>query len=722
MSFSLERRISLGIAAVLAALLLMAGGAWWSVARFQAMLAWVDHTHQVLYGLEALQNHVLQVQAESQRYTATGDAGSRDRWSAATRRAEDDLARLAALTADNPDQRARVQALGPQLAAIVSQTRARHELRQARGAEAALAEMSRGTVRAAVETLGGTLRAAEEAERRFLAQRSDETQAAGRTIIATAVASSTLAAGLALLGVIFALRDLAARRRAEAELDEFFALSQDLLCIAGFDGYFQRLNPAWERTLGFTTAELTAQPYADFLHPEDREATRDQAARQAAGRDTMAFENRYRCRDGSYRWLQWNARPAVQEGRIFATARDITDRRQLEQIHQHFRALFESLPGLYLVLTPDLRIVAASDAYLQATMTKRAEIIGRGLFEVFPDNPGDPAATGTSNLRASLERVLRTSAPDTMAIQKYDVRRPDGSFEVRYWSPVNSPVLGVDRRIAYLIHRVEDVTDFVQRKAAAADGGAALQARLERMEAEVFHSSEQVQAVNAELEAFTYSVSHDLRAPLRHIDGFAGLLAKHAGPQLDEQGRRYVQVISDAARKMGRLIDDLLAFSRTGRAPLHLTSVDQAALVAAVIREGGYDGPGRTIEWHLAPLPAVRADAALLRQVWANYLDNAVKYSGKVPQPRIEVGTAAGAAPGECVCFVRDNGAGFDPRYADQLFGVFQRLHTEAEFEGTGIGLANVRRIIGRHGGRTWAEGAVGAGATFYFALPAADA
>src|SRR5205823_764890 len=182
---------------------------------------------------------------------------------------------------------------------------------------------------------------------------------------------------------------------------------------------------------------------------------------------------------------------------------------------------------------------------------------------------------------------------------------------------------------------------------------------------------------------------------------------------------RYLATISNAAKQMGCLIDDLLTFSRMARSSMRLAKVDQNALVAAVIRDGGYEQNHPAIAWDIAPLPATHADPAMLRQVWVNLIENAVKYSGKNPQPRIVIGcqpTPEDAA--EQVFFVRDNGVGFDMAYAHKLFGVFQRLHGPAEFEGTGIGLANVRRIIGRHGGRVWAEGVVQHGATFYFALP----
>jgi signal transduction histidine kinase len=243
----------------------------------------------------------------------------------------------------------------------------------------------------------------------------------------------------------------------------------------------------------------------------------------------------------------------------------------------------------------------------------------------------------------------------------------------------------------------------------------------ERKRAEVSLSERtaQLEAANNELEAFSYSVSHDLRAPLRHIDGFGGMLEKHAAASLDEKGLRYLKTIRDASMKMGRLIDDLLAFSRIGRSPLTMLEVNHDDLVAAVIRDGHFDAEGRAIAWDLHPLPPTRGDASMLRQVWSNLVENAVKYSRNAAPPRIAIACVPTEGPSsEYVFSVRDNGVGFDPAYAGKLFGVFQRLHDPSQFEGTGIGLANVRRIVTRHGGRTWAEGEIGKGATFFFSLP----
>jgi signal transduction histidine kinase len=225
-----------------------------------------------------------------------------------------------------------------------------------------------------------------------------------------------------------------------------------------------------------------------------------------------------------------------------------------------------------------------------------------------------------------------------------------------------------------------------------------------------------LQAANKELEAFSYSVSHDLRAPLRHIDGFVKILQETSAAGLDAAGHRYLGIISKAAKQMGSLIDDLLVFSRIGRSEMRRTSVKMNDLVAEVLREMTQDFQGRAIEWEILPLPEVFGDRPLLKQVWVNLVSNAVKYSRDRSPARIKIGCRENGAD-TWEFFIQDNGAGFDMQYANKLFGVFQRLHQAEEFEGTGIGLANIRRIILRHGGKTWAEGKVDAGATFYFTL-----
>jgi signal transduction histidine kinase len=238
----------------------------------------------------------------------------------------------------------------------------------------------------------------------------------------------------------------------------------------------------------------------------------------------------------------------------------------------------------------------------------------------------------------------------------------------------------------------------------------------EELEDRVKERTAQLSAINKELEAFSYSVSHDLRAPLRHISGFIDLLRRKIGPNLDEKGRHYVDMITGSGEKMGRLIDDLLAFSRMGRTEMRRATVPLGDLLEDVIKDLRGEMKGRKIAWEIAPLPEVCADASMLRLALMNLLSNAIKFTRYRSAARIRVGHTEGA-DGEIVVFVKDNGAGFDMKYVGKLFGVFQRLHPTEEFEGTGIGLANVRRIVHRHGGKTWAEGAVGEGATFYFTI-----
>jgi len=229
--------------------------------------------------------------------------------------------------------------------------------------------------------------------------------------------------------------------------------------------------------------------------------------------------------------------------------------------------------------------------------------------------------------------------------------------------------------------------------------------------------SAELQATNKELEAFAYSISHDLRAPLRHTVGYTELLQKNVSPLLDDRNRRYMTLILESAKRMGNLIDDLLAFSRIGRVETRKTMVGLEALVKEVRHELQPEIEGRNIAWTVGALPGVYGDRSMLRLALVNLISNAVKFTRTRPQAEIEIGCTKGH-PGETVVFIRDNGVGFDMKYADKLFGVFQRLHQTEAFEGTGIGLATVQRIIHRHAGRVWAEGVVERGATFYFSVP----
>ncbi|HRH95050.1 MAG TPA: PAS domain S-box protein [Prosthecobacter sp.] len=565
------------------------------------------------------------------------------------------------------------------------------------------------------------------------------------------------------LRTLAVIQDVTARKEAEqalraseARFMKAFQANPAPMCITTVqEGRFIEVNERYCQMFGHTREELigeTSPELALWDAPSTRASVIERLQSQGFIRN---YEGRFRRKNrellDALIFMEMIDFPGEAKPVVITMFADITERKRAEEkIHElnaeleqrvaertaaleaanlelsHSRAelesLFESLPGLYLVLTPGFKIVAASDAYLAATMTTREGIIGRGLFEVFPDNPDEPGATGESNLRASLNRVLEKGTPDTMAIQKYDVRRPDGVFEERYWSPINSPVIGADHQVQYIVHRVEEVTEFVRSKSQHAGMSADLSARMEQMEAEIFQSSQRVQAVNLQLEAankelesFSYSVSHDLRAPLRAMDGFSRALLEDYGSLVPEEGLRYIKVIRTSAQRMGCLIDDLLSFSRLNRATLNKRAVDASKLVQDVLDELGGLRDGRQIDLRIGDLPVCEGDPALLKQVWINLLSNAFKYTHKRESAVIEIGCRAEGQTN--IYFVRDNGTGFDMRYAHKLFGVFQRLHRAEDYDGTGVGLAIVQRIIHRHGGRVWAEAIVNQGATFYFTL-----
>ena len=240
---------------------------------------------------------------------------------------------------------------------------------------------------------------------------------------------------------------------------------------------------------------------------------------------------------------------------------------------------------------------------------------------------------------------------------------------------------------------------------------------IQSLNQELSKRSTELESINRELEAFAYSISHDLRAPLRHMGGYAELLQKKASSVVDEKSNHYMAMILDSAKRMGNLIDDLLAFSRIGRAETQKTVFNMAQLVKEALTEVQQDTEGRDIAWKIGALPEFYGDRSMLRLVMVNLISNAIKFTRTRPQAEIEIGCANGSAE-DLVVFVRDNGVGFDMKYVNKLFGVFQRLHQSDAFEGTGIGLATVQRVIHRHGGKVWAEGVVDSGATFYFSAP----
>jgi PAS domain S-box-containing protein len=735
---SVENKIALG---AVASVLVLIGIGWLSYFTTNNLIGtekWVAHTQEVIATLESGLAILTDAETKQRGYLLTGNDQFLKDCESAQAQVSGWVKQIRQLTADNPQAQQQLDKLEPLISERLASLNNRIKMRQEQGFQAVIDDLGKSQPgKHLMDQIWQGIEEMRAAEIQLLVERQSAAQTGANACKLIIVSGSTLACVIGVVAFLMARRDLRLRSQAERELAESKALMESILdntpavvFIKDLAGRYLFVNRRFTDITGHSRQEIEGKTAFDVFKKEQATAADEHFQTVVKTGSPLEIEEMVQYPDGLRPHLAVKFPVRDAAGKINAVAgisTDITERKQVERLQLQFRTLFEAVPGLFVVLKPDFTIVAVSDAYLKATMTKREAILNRGLFEVFPDNPDTPEADGVSNLRASLNRVLQNRASDTMAIQKYDVRRPDGVFEERFWSPINSPIPGADGQVEYIIHRVEDVTEFVRQNRnpfIALPKRADVAERLEQMEAEVYRSAqhvkvanEQLRNANQELEAFSYSVSHDLRAPLRHIDGFVDLLRKQTAAKLDEREGRYLNIIANSARQMGTLIDDLLVFSRMSRTELRRDKVTQNALLEEAINGAQNEINGRQINWKIDALPEVEADVSMLRQVWVNLINNAVKYTRTRNPAQIEVGCNDGP-DGDLIFFVRDNGVGFDMQYVHKLFGVFQRLHRSEEFEGTGIGLANVRRIISRHGGRTWAEGQPDSGATFYFSLP----
>jgi PAS domain S-box-containing protein len=505
-------------------------------------------------------------------------------------------------------------------------------------------------------------------------------------------------------GILESNRDIGRSKQEEQKFRNLLESAPDAIVIVDQKGLIQLINAQTEKLFGYTRAELIGAPVETLVpqcfrgrHWSHREGYAQSPQPRSMGAGLELYGRR---KDGTEFPIEISLSPLeTAEGTLLCSAiRDVTQRKQLAERHREnelrFRLLIDAVKDYAIIsLDADGLVTTWNTGAERLKGYSSGEIIGQHMSRFYPQ--ADIAR------RKPDQELQQAASTGHMEDQGWRVRK-DGSH---FWAEV--AITAVHDSAGKLIGFLKIAKDITAKRDA--------EDQIQKLNSELTQRVEELGTVNRELESFSYSVSHDLRAPLRHVDGFARILKEEYSPTLPEDAIRYLDRILEAATHMGQLIDDLLNLARIGRREMKREGVRIANVVKQAIAELPSEAQERRIEWRIEPLPEMNCDAGLLKLVFTNLLSNAVKFTRKQPIAVIEIG--ARMTGGVATIFVRDNGVGFDPRYADKLFGVFQRLHRHEDFEGTGVGLATVQRIIRRHGGEIWAESQVNSGTTFSFTL-----